>query len=58
MLCAGFSYLTGAVLNAAAGNIAMLIVGRIFLGAGIGFANSVSPARCTALWQPPRLEQG
>jgi MFS family permease len=36
------SFFLGAVLNAAAVNIAMLIIGRILLGIGIGFGNQVS----------------
>lgn len=47
MVLAGVSYLAGAFLNAAAANIAMLIVGRVLLGAGIGFANSVRAHRVT-----------
>lgn len=34
-------FVTGAVLNTAAKNIEMLIVGRMFLGAGVGFGNQV-----------------
>ncbi|KAH7511961.1 sugar transport protein 14 [Ziziphus jujuba] len=37
------SFFLGAVLNAAAKNIAMLIIGRIFLGIGIGFGNQAVP---------------
>lgn len=37
------SFLTGATLNAAAQNLAMLLVGRIMLGVGIGFGNQVCP---------------
>jgi MFS family permease len=36
------SFFLGAVLNASAVNIAMLIIGRILLGGGIGFGNQVS----------------
>lgn len=36
------SFFAGAVLNAAAVNISMLIIGRILLGVGIGFGNQVS----------------
>ncbi|KAL6839554.1 hypothetical protein ACP4OV_030824 [Aristida adscensionis] len=38
MFCGGVSFLAGAALNAAAQNVAMLIVGRILLGIGAGFA--------------------
>jgi len=41
MLIAGFFFLCGVVLNAAAQDLAMLIVGRILLGCGVGFANQV-----------------
>jgi MFS family permease len=42
MLAGGISFLVGAGLNGGAENIAMLIVGRILLGFGVGFANQVS----------------
>lgn len=35
------SFFCGGVINAAAMNIAMLIIGRILLGIGIGFGNQV-----------------
>ena len=38
---ASLFFLTGVVLNACAMNIAMLIIGRLFLGFGIGFGNQV-----------------
>uniref|UniRef100_A0A0A0KEQ3 Major facilitator superfamily (MFS) profile domain-containing protein n=1 Tax=Cucumis sativus TaxID=3659 RepID=A0A0A0KEQ3_CUCSA len=38
MLIGGFVFLVGAIINAAALNVAMLIVGRIFLGIGVGFS--------------------
>lgn len=41
MLIAGLSFLVGSILNAAAVNLAMLIIGRLLLGAGVGFANQV-----------------
>jgi MFS family permease len=41
MLIAGFFFILGVVLNAAAQDLAMLIIGRIFLGCGVGFANQV-----------------
>ncbi|CAN1280281.1 Sugar transport protein 13 [Linum perenne] len=41
MLIAGIFFLAGVVLNAAAQDLAMLIVGRILLGCGVGFANQV-----------------
>ncbi len=42
IICGGISFLIGATLNAAAINLAMLLLGRIMLGVGIGFGNQVS----------------
>lgn len=42
IICGGISFLVGATLNAAAANMAMLLLGRIMLGIGIGFGNQVS----------------
>lgn len=39
----GISFLAGATLNASAQNLGMLILGRIMLGAGIGFGNQAVP---------------
>jgi MFS family permease len=39
MLTAGLFFLLGTLLGAAAQNLAMLILGRISLGIGIGFSN-------------------
>lgn len=41
MLIAGLFFIIGVILNAAAMNLAMLIIGRIMLGCGVGFANQV-----------------
>jgi MFS transporter, SP family, sugar:H+ symporter len=41
MLGGGAIFLVGAVLNGLAQNVAMLIIGRIFLGIGVGFSNQV-----------------
>lgn len=41
MVLAGTCFLIGAALNASAQNLAMLVVGRIFLGFGIGNASQV-----------------
>ncbi|ERN15075.1 hypothetical protein AMTRI_Chr05g67140 [Amborella trichopoda] len=43
ILCGGFSFALGAILNAFAQNIAMLIIGRLLLGVGIGFGNQAVP---------------
>lgn len=41
MLSAGVAFCVGVVLNAAAQEIVMLILGRVLLGCGVGFANQV-----------------
>ena len=41
MLAASLFFLVGVILNAAAANLFMLIIGRILLGVGVGFANQV-----------------
>lgn len=41
MTVGGISFLIGAIINGAAVNIAMLIIGRLMLGVGVGFANQV-----------------
>ncbi len=43
MAIAAVSFLIGAALNAGAQNLAMLYVGRIMLGVGVGFANASVP---------------
>lgn len=43
MLIAGFFFIIGVALNAAAQDLAMLILGRILLGCGVGFANQAVP---------------
>ncbi|XP_077254185.1 sugar transport protein MST4-like [Tasmannia lanceolata] len=43
MLIAGIFFIFGVILNAAAQDLAMLIVGRILLGCGVGFANQAVP---------------
>ncbi|KAL7142732.1 hypothetical protein ABFS83_08G143700 [Erythranthe nasuta] len=43
MLFGGVLFCVGALINGLAQNVAMLIVGRIFLGFGIGFANQSVP---------------
>lgn len=39
MVIAGAWFFIGAVINAASQDLAMLYIGRIFLGFGVGFAN-------------------
>ena len=41
MQAASLFFLLGTILNAAAVNLAMLIIGRILLGVGVGCANQV-----------------
>ncbi|XP_062208463.1 sugar transport protein MST8-like [Phragmites australis] len=43
MLGGGIIFLLGAILNGLAKNVAMLIIGRIFLGIGVGFSNQSVP---------------
>jgi len=42
ILFGGIVFFVGSALNAGAENIAMLILGRILLGIGVGFTNQVS----------------
>lgn len=41
MLIGGVVFFVGSILNGAASNIEMLIIGRLLLGVGVGFANQV-----------------
>ncbi|XP_031374148.1 sugar transport protein 10-like [Punica granatum] len=43
MFLGGLSFLIGAILNGIAMNIIVLIIGRILLGVGVGFANQSVP---------------
>ncbi|CAI9097476.1 OLC1v1033909C2 [Oldenlandia corymbosa var. corymbosa] len=43
IICGGLSFIIGATLDASAVNLAMLILGRIMLGFGIGFGNQAVP---------------
>ncbi|XP_077252628.1 sugar transport protein MST4-like [Tasmannia lanceolata] len=47
----------GVILNAAAQNLAMLIVGRILLGCGLGFANQAVPVFLSEI-APTRIRGG
>jgi predicted MFS family arabinose efflux permease len=42
MLIAGVFFLVGTILDAAAQDLAMLIIGRLLLGCGVGFAHQVT----------------
>ncbi|XP_072990569.1 sugar transport protein 14-like isoform X2 [Typha latifolia] len=48
------SFFCGGVVNAAAVNISMLIVGRILLGVGIGFGNQAVPLYLSEI-APPKI---
>lgn len=41
MFAGGITFLAGSAINGAAKNVFMLILGRILLGIGVGFANQV-----------------
>lgn len=41
MFLGGLTFLIGSLLNGFAQNVAMLIIGRVFLGVGVGFCNQV-----------------
>lgn len=43
MVVGGCTFLVGAAINGGAENIAMLIVGRLLLGFGVGFTNQATP---------------
>ncbi|KAF2546269.1 hypothetical protein F2Q70_00022065 [Brassica cretica] len=43
MFVGGLAFLIGALFNAFAVNVAMLIIGRLLLGVGVGFANQSTP---------------
>ncbi|KAK4283856.1 hypothetical protein QN277_000760 [Acacia crassicarpa] len=43
IIVGSLSFLAGAILNAAAENLTMLIIGRVLLGGGIGFGNQAVP---------------
>ncbi|KAI3949854.1 hypothetical protein MKW92_003318 [Papaver armeniacum] len=54
MLVGGVVFLVGSALNGAAKNVEMLIIGRILLGVGIGYANQSVPVYLSEM-APPRL---
>ncbi|CAN6990913.1 unnamed protein product [Brassica rapa subsp. trilocularis] len=43
MFTGGLAFLIGALINAFAINVTMLIIGRLLLGVGVGFANQSTP---------------
>ncbi|WOL04882.1 sugar carrier protein C-like [Canna indica] len=54
MLGGGLTFLVGSALNGAAENVLMLILGRILLGIGVGFANQSVPLYLSEM-APARL---
>lgn len=54
MLFGGVLFCVGAIINGFAANVAMLIIGRLLLGFGIGFANQVlsivTLVLCSMIW--------
>ncbi|CAL9063069.1 unnamed protein product, partial [Musa banksii] len=57
MLIAGIFFLVGVILNGAAQDLAMLIIGRILLGCGVGFANQAVPLFLSEI-APTRIRGG
>uniref|UniRef100_A0A7N1A865 Major facilitator superfamily (MFS) profile domain-containing protein n=1 Tax=Kalanchoe fedtschenkoi TaxID=63787 RepID=A0A7N1A865_KALFE len=57
MLIAGVFFIMGVVLNAGAQNLEMLIIGRILLGCGVGFANQAVPLFLSEI-APTRIRGG
>nr|ADJ68005.1 putative hexose transporter [Manihot esculenta]ADJ68006.1 putative hexose transporter 2 [Manihot esculenta] len=57
MLIAGIFFIIGVVLNTAAQDLAMLIIGRILLGCGVGFANQAVPLFLSEI-APTRIRGG
>ncbi|XP_059457975.1 sugar transport protein 13-like [Corylus avellana] len=57
MLIAGIFFICGTILNAAAQDLAMLIIGRILLGCGVGFANQAVPVFLSEI-APTRIRGG
>ncbi|XP_031272320.1 sugar transport protein 4-like [Pistacia vera] len=52
MVVGGIVFLVGAILNGIAENIEMLIIGRILLGVGVGFANQSVPVYLSEMAPP------
>ncbi|CDY36072.1 BnaC03g41260D [Brassica napus] len=54
MFLGGFTFFVGSAFNGFAQNIAMLLIGRILLGFGVGFANQSVPVYLSEM-APPNL---
>ncbi|XP_030453406.1 sugar transport protein 5-like [Syzygium oleosum] len=52
MILGGCTFLAGAAINGGATNIAMLILGRILLGFGVGFTNQATPVYLSEMAPP------
>jgi MFS family permease len=50
ILIAGISFLIGVVLKTSAQNLAMLVLGRVLYGLGVGFSNQVSVKMVNFSW--------
>eukprot|EP00253_Pinus_taeda_P000286 PITA_00286 len=57
MLIAGLFFLAGVAFNAAAQDLLMLIIGRLLLGCGVGFANQAVPLFLSEI-APTRIRGG
>lgn len=57
MLIAGIFFLVGVIFNGCAINLTMLIIGRILLGCGVGFANQAVPLFLSEI-APTRIRGG
>ncbi|XP_030456588.1 sugar transport protein 10-like [Syzygium oleosum] len=54
MFLGGLAFLIGAILNGIAMNITVLIIGRLLLGVGVGFANQSVPVYLSEM-APPKI---
>ncbi|KAF6140627.1 hypothetical protein GIB67_013920 [Kingdonia uniflora] len=52
LVIGGFIFLVDTAINTAAANVAMLIIGHLMLGFGIGFTNQAAPGYLTEMAQP------
>lgn len=52
MVIGGCTFLAGAAINGGAANIAMLLLGRILLGFGVGFTNQATPVYLSEVAPP------